>query len=581
MNNLLSQSPGFIKGIPAAPGLASGRTIIWSTYELHIPRDIGQDPVRENQRLKAAKEKSLTELTLLEEKVARTTKGGESDVFKAHRMFMDDVALMKKVDVSLQKGLNAEAGWMDAIESFANQLEALTDPSLSARAIDVRDVGRRVLCHLLGLPVNDFQLSNPAVIIADDLSPSQTAGLDKKYVLAFCTAKGGPTSHTAILAKALGLPAVVGLGQQALSIKPGAMVLVDGTHGHIVVDPDDQILTNFQNLTNRSKLKQLEALEVAAHPAVTLDGVRVEVVANIGGLEDVEVALKNGAEGVGLFRTEFLYLGRHQLPIEAEQVRVYRQIINRMGNLPIVVRTLDIGGDKAVPYIGFQEEANPFLGWRAIRMNEGRPDVFLSQVRALLQAGVDKDLRIMIPMVSNIEEIELARHLMAKAVTELRDDGLPYAKNVQFGIMVEIPSTALIAERLAPGLDFFSIGTNDLTQYTLAVDRTNERVAHLASPFHPAVLQLIQMTIQAAHKYHKWVGVCGELAGEVIAVPLLLGLGLDEFSVAPGLIPSIKRAIRKCTHLDCKIIAEKALALSSITEVTTMLNSEAERLDLF
>jgi phosphoenolpyruvate-protein phosphotransferase len=468
---------------------------------------------------------------------------------------------------------------MDAVESFATQLEALTDPTLRARAIDIRDVGRRVLCHLLGLPVNDFQLSNPAVIIADDLSPSQTASLDKKYVLAFCTAKGGPTSHTAILAKGLGLPAVVGLGQQVLSITPGAIVLVDGTHGHIVVDPDDLTLTTFQKLSDRSNLKQLEDLEVAAHPAVTLDGVRVEVVANIGGLEDVEAALKNGAEGVGLFRTEFLYLGRHQLPTEEEQVQVYRQIFNLMGTLPIVVRTLDIGGDKAVPYIGFQEEANPFLGWRAIRMNEGRPDVFQSQVRALLQAGVESDLRIMIPMVSNIEEIELARNLMAKAATELQNDGLPCAKNVQFGIMVEIPSTALIAERLAPGLDFFSIGTNDLTQYALAVDRTNERVAHLGSPFHPAVLQLIQMTIQAAHKHHKWAGVCGELAGEVIAVPLLLGFGLDEFSVAPALIPSIKRAIRKCVYEDCKIIAERALALSSITAVTDMLNKEAKRLE--
>jgi len=581
MNAIHLPSSKLIKGIPAAPGLALGHARIWSFQDLTFPHSTGHDPAQERQRLRDAKTKALIELSTLEKNIALTVKPGEINLFKAHRMFVDDVALMQHVESSLLSGLNSEACWMNAIDAFAIQLEALSNPTLKSRAADIRDVGRRVLCHLLGIPVDDFLLDSPVVIIASDLSPSQTVSLEKGKVLGFCIEKGGPTSHTAILAKALGLPAVVGLGPEVLSIEPGSIVWVDGTRGHIIINPDDQALIVFRDLTTRSNLRKLEAVEIAAQPAVTLDGVGVDVFANIGGLEDAEAALVNGAEGVGLFRTEFLYLDRQQLPPEAEQVQIYRKIFDRMESRPIVVRTLDIGGDKAVPYIGFQEEANPFLGWRAIRMNEGRPDVFQSQVRALLQAGVGTNLRIMIPMVSNIEEIQLAKQLIANARVELQNEGLPFAQKVQFGIMVEIPSIALIADRVAPSIDFFSIGTNDLTQYTLAADRTNARVAHLASPFHPAVLGLIQMTIRAAHAHKKWVGLCGELAGEVMAVPLLLGLGLDEFSLAPSLVPSIKRAIRKCVQTDCKIIAERALACSSISEVTGMLIAEAERLDLF
>ena len=581
MNAIHLPSSKLIKGIPAAPGLALGHARIWSFQDLTFPHSTGHDPAQERQRLRDAKTKALIELSTLEKNIALTVKPGEINLFKAHRMFVDDVALMQHVESSLLSGLNSEACWMNAIDAFAIQLEALSNPTLKSRAADIRDVGRRVLCHLLGIPVDDFLLDSPVVIIASDLSPSQTVSLEKGKVLGFCIEKGGPTSHTAILAKALGLPAVVGLGPEVLSIEPGSIVWVDGTRGHIIINPDDQALIVFRDLTTRSNLRKLEAVEIAAQPAVTLDGVGVDVFANIGGLEDAEAALVNGAEGVGLFRTEFLYLDRQQLPPEAEQVQIYRKIFDRMESRPIVVRTLDIGGDKAVPYIGFQEEANPFLGWRAIRMNEGRPDVFQSQVRALLQAGVGTNLRIMIPMVSNIEEIQLAKQLIANARVELQNEGLLFAQKVQFGIMVEIPSIALIADRVAPSIDFFSIGTNDLTQYTLAADRTNARVAHLASPFHPAVLGLIQMTIRAAHAHKKWVGLCGELAGEVMAVPLLLGLGLDEFSLAPSLVPSIKRAIRKCVQTDCKIIAERALACSSISEVTGMLIAEAERLDLF
>lgn len=574
-----SQMGQFI-GIPAAYGLASGPGVIWNTNEFAYPRTYANDPAVERQRLLDARDKAKEEISSLETKISINIETGETNIFKAHRMFVDDVALLKKVEQLLLTGLNAEACWMDAIESFALLLDGLPDPTLKARAADIRDVGRRVLSHLLGIPVLEIRLASPAVIIASDLTPSQTANLDKNQVLAFCLEKGGPTSHTAILAKAFGIPAVVGLGPTILSITPGSFLLVDGDQGRITINPDEPTRIAFQALSTKSKINQIEAQEKADQPAVTLDRVKVEVVANIGGLEDAQAATKLGAEGVGLFRTEFLYLNRQQLPDETEQVKVYRQVFEAIGKKPIVVRTLDIGGDKAVPYIGFPEEANPFLGWRAIRMNDSRSDVFLGQVRALLQAGYDKDLRIMVPMVSNIEEITNARKLIDEAGMQLQKEGLPRAQNVQFGIMVEIPSTAIIADRLALSLDFFSIGTNDLTQYTLAADRTNTRVAHLASPFHPAVIRLIQMTIQAAHTHQKWVGLCGEMAGDIMAVPLLLGLGLDEFSMSPSLIPAIKRAIRKCEQTECRKLAERILTLTSTSEVISVLKAEVERLHL-
>jgi phosphoenolpyruvate-protein phosphotransferase len=569
-----------LKGIPAAPGFAQGRAVFWAKEDLSVPRYTAPDPAAEQTRLNEARAKALEEVEVIQQKAALETHAGEADVFTAHQMFLDDVALLKKVQSSLEGGQNAEAAWMDAIESFANQLAAIPDPTLSARAADIRDVGRRVLGHLLGKSTGELQLDGPSVIVAADLSPSQTVGLDKEKVLAFCTAEGGPTSHTAILAKALGLPAVVALGEQLLSVTSGSVLLVDGNQGEVVVNPDEQRLAAFRMVSSRSNLRKEQALTAAALPAVTQDKRVVEIVANIGGLADAQAAMRFGAEGVGLFRTEFLYLERKDLPSEAEQIQVYRQVFDALGNRPVVVRTLDIGGDKAVSYIGFPEEANPFLGWRAIRMNEGRPDIFQSQVRALLRAAVGVDLRIMVPMVSSIEEVVQTRRMLDEVHRSLIDKGIPCADRVQFGIMVEIPSAALIADRLAPLIDFFSIGTNDLTQYTLAVDRTNSRVAHLASPFHPAVLRLIQMTVQAAHHYGKWVGVCGEFAGEVLAAPVLLGLEVDEFSMAPALIPTVKDAIRKCTQAECKTLAEQAVALSSTTEVIELLGAQAARLNL-
>ncbi len=567
-----------LKGVPAAPGLASGSAVIWTEESYTAPRYAIDDRAGERQRLDAARSAAREELRAIQEKVNQETKSGEAEVFSAHRMFLDDPALLQKIYRAIEtNALNAEASWMDAIEAFASQLEQIPDPSLSARAADIRDVGLRVLRHLMGRPTSGLHLEAPAVILAKDLTPSQTASLEKDKVLAFCTAEGGPTSHTAILAKALGLPAVVALGADLLTIPAGSLVLVDGNRGDVVVQPDEKRWADFQIVHGEDDRRKQKAAAAAFQPAVTLDGVRVEVVANIGGWEDAKSALAFGAEGVGLFRTEFLYLDRTSLPSEEEQVNAYRPVFEAFGSQPIVVRTLDIGGDKAVSYLGMPQEANPFLGWRAFRMADGKPEIFLSQLRALLRAGAGRDVRIMIPMISSYDEVLQAKDLLEQARRSLDRDGMPYADRVQFGIMVEVPSAALLSNDLAPHLDFFSIGTNDLTQYTLAVDRTNSRVSHLASPFHPAVLRLIQLTIQSAHAHSCWVGMCGELAGEVKAVPLLLGLGLNEFSMAPALIPAVKAAIRKCSQKECQEVARQALSLSTPAAVIDLLTEAANR----
>jgi len=376
-----------------------------------------------------------------------------------------------------------------------------------------------------------------------------------------------PTSHTAILAKAFGLPAVVGLGEDLLDIPAGTYIMVDGDAGEVTIAPDEAQISSFSQRQNEADRTRRVALKAAFEPAVTKDGVHVEIVANIGGVEDAQFANENGAEGVGLFRTEFLYLDRRALPTEDEQVTAYREIFSHFDEQPVVVRTLDIGGDKEIPYLNFPKELNPFLGWRGIRMLDGRDDIFRVQIRSLLQAGVGVDLRIMVPMVALKEEILAVRGIMDEERTKLQKEGKPVAERVQFGIMVEVPSVAIVSDRIAELIDFFSIGTNDLTQYTLAVDRTNSQVARLASAFHPAVLHLIQRTIQSAHAVGKWVGLCGEFAGEPLAIAILLGLGLDEFSMAPASIPVIKQLIRQLSSSDCQSMADKALTLSTAGEV--------------
>ena len=556
-------------GIPAAPGLAHGKTYLLKKENLEIPVYAISDTTTEIGRLLESVEKAQTEIAAIKEEVSSHATGNEAEIFEAHWMILEDAALLDKAKEAIEQGINAEKAWMDAIEYFAQMMESIPDETMASRAVDIRDVGHRVLGHLMGTGSSNTEIKDPVVICGDDLTPSDTAGFDKELVLAFCTAKGGPTSHTAILAKAFGLPAVVGLGDDFLSIPPETMVLVDGHTGELVVNPDQTSLDDFIIRENKEKSDQKTAQAAAQAPGMNADGERVEIVANIGGVEDAPLGIENGAEGVGLFRTEFLYLDRKSLPTESEQIEAYQQVFHYYKGMPFVVRTLDIGGDKIIPYLDLPEELNPFLGWRGVRMLDGLVDLFLTQFRALLQAGAvdDIDLRIMVPMVSGLAEVKVVKAVIEKAKEELVAEGKVFVNQIQFGIMVEVPSAALLADRLAPEVDFFSIGTNDLTQYTLAVDRTNSKVAHLAHSLNPAVLRLIQFTIEQAHKDGKWVGLCGELAGDPLAAPILHGLGLDEFSMSPARIPIIKQVMRHLHRDACRKLAEEVLECADADEV--------------
>jgi phosphotransferase system enzyme I (PtsI) len=425
--------------------------------------------------------------------------------------------------------------------------------------------------------VNGLNLKELSVVLADDLTPSETAVMDKSKVAAFCTAQGGPTSHTAILAKALGIPAVVGLGNEILEEQDGTFTLVNGNTSEVITNPDEVTLEDFHTKRKAARTRFGEELLDAKNPAVTKDGHQVEIVANIGGVEDAQKALENGAEGVGLFRTEFLFLNRNVPPDEETQFQAYRQSLEAMGDRPVIIRTLDAGGDKEIPYLDHGTEANPFLGWRAIRMCLDMPEMFNLQLRALLRAGVGHCLRIMFPMIATIEEVRNARRMLAEASRQLHEEGIPAADPFKVGIMIEIPAAVVMADQLAPQVDFFSIGTNDLTQYSMAAERTNERVAHLSDACHPAILRQIKRVIEVSHTAGIWTGVCGELAGDPDAVPVLLGLGLDEFSMSSFSIPHAKAIIRAWTWSEAKTLAEEALEKYTANEVRMLVREAMEK----
>jgi phosphoenolpyruvate-protein phosphotransferase len=575
-STLLSMSQ-IIQGTPASPGIAIGPAWVYRPVRLEIERRPAASPADEWQRLQTALHRSLSQLAALQQRAAAQVGAEEAAIFEAHRLMLQDPELLDQLEAAVAgQGVNAEAAVQDALEGYAALLAALPGEYQRARAGDVRDVARRVLAALRGVNLEDAaRPSLPSIILADDLTPSDTVRFERGVILAFCTRRGGPTAHTAILARALGVPAVVSAPLDLDQITPGEVLIVDGSNGTLTRGADAAALAAARARQAGDAATWQAQLAGARHPVVTLDGARMEVAANIGSLEDALDAVRFGADGVGLLRTEFLYLGRDSLPGEDEQAQTYRAIFAALGARPVVVRTLDIGGDKSVPYLGIRAEANPFLGWRAIRMLDERPDVLLSQLRALLRAGAGVDLRIMLPLVSRMEEVRQARALLEQARAELDERGEDYAQAVQFGMMVEVPSAALLAGHFAQEVDFFSIGSNDLAQYTLAVDRTNERVAALASPLHPGVLQLMDTTIRAAHRRGRWVGLCGELAADPLAAPLLLGLGLDELSMAPRAVPHIKQVLRGVDRERCRALAGQALAASTTAEVERLLRAFA------
>jgi len=557
---------GQIAGIPASAGIAIGQAWQYKKPELVIESRTTVHVDDERTRLAEAISIAKTQLSGLNQQMLDTGANHEAAIFDVHNELLSDQDLLDSIDARIQTGQSAGKALQHVIDEKAASLARLSDPVLSGRAADLHDVGYRVLRIMIGEEDEVLELpEDPVIIFARDLSPSDTVSLDADRVLGFCTSEGGPTSHTAIIARALGIPAVVGAGEQVLGISSGTEIILDGQRGVISVKPDEEDIVAARESRLAEQSRQESMLAAAAELAVTCDGHRVEVVANIGGPADAEKAVQMGAEGVGLLRTEFLFLERTAPPTEEEQSEIYRSILDAMGNRPVVVRTLDVGGDKPIPYIHIPAENNPFLGIRGIRLGLENPAILREQLQALMKAAGQSNLHIMFPMISDLDELVRAKKMVAEIQESL--DISP----VKVGIMIEVPSAALLADVFAESVDFFSIGTNDLTQYTLATDRMHGTLSKNLDGLHPAVLRLIAQTVAGAHQYGKWVGVCGELGSDPEAVPLLVGLGVDELSVSVPAIPEVKAIVRELDYEQARALAEKALHCKTAAEVRALV----------
>ena len=556
-----------IKGVAASPGIVIGPVFQFVRSELTV-EDTFSSTAEEQARLQEAIATAQEQLTTLREQMLSDDMGDEAAIFDVHLEILEDPELVDGVVAKIEDGQGAARAWRTNIDERSAVMAQLDDPILSARSADILDVGARVLRVMLGVEEEGIRLpDHPVIIVADDLAPSETASLDKDKVLGFCTAAGGPTAHTAIIARALSLPAVVSAGETVLDLANGTTLILNGETGVVTVDPAPELIAQAEKMRQQRQAQRAAALEAAAEPATTQDGHRVEVVGNVGGVVDAEKAMQVGTEGIGLLRTEFLFLGREEAPTEDEQFHIYRDIVQTMQGLPVIVRTLDIGGDKPVPYIDVPTEANPFLGERGIRLCLNRPEIFRQQISAILRAASFGPIRIMFPMVADISEWRQARAL----VMEMQD--YLQAPRVELGIMIEVPSAALMADAFAPEVDFFSIGTNDLTQYTLAMDRMHPLLATKADGLHPAVLRLIAKTVDAAHQAGKWVGVCGELGSDPQAAPILVGLGVDELSVNTAAIPLVKAQVRSLNYEESKSLGQQALQCATAAEVRALASS--------
>jgi phosphotransferase system enzyme I (PtsI) len=556
-----------LKGIPASPGLSLGRVVrVQKVGPSACGRSITPDEVaREVARWDEASDAAVRQMEKLQKDMADKLSESEAGIFGAQAMMLSDPTLAEEIHrIITDELVSAEQATLEACEEHARALESLDDPYLSARAQDMRDIGLTLVKHLQGpedAALRDQITFEDAVLFADDLMPSETASLDPTKVSAIVLEKGGSTSHTAILARSFGIPAVVGVGQVLDSVQTGDLAIVDGDQGVVTVNPSDQEIPEFRVRAAAAEERRRQMEMLRDLPAVTKDGRRIEVAANIGSVEEARLARNFGAQGVGLFRTEFLFLDRDSMPTEEKQYEVYSKVLSDLKPHPVIIRTLDAGGDKEIPYLHMPHEDNPFLGLRAIRLCLKETAIFRTQLRALLRASVHGRLRIMFPMVACLQELRAAKREMKAVRKELEDEGIRVAENISVGIMVETPSAALEAGQLAKECDFFSIGTNDLTQYTMAADRGNASVGYLNDPFHPAVLRLIGHTIDKGHQQGIWVGMCGEMAGNPLAIPLLVAMGIDELSMAPAAIPRAKEIVRSLdsTRLDALSLSVKQM----------------------
>lgn len=531
-------------GIPASRGYAIGQAYIKKHEELKITDEKVEDVLLEKDRLKKASEASKVQLEKIRKKALDSMGEEKAMVFDAHMMFFDDPEFMGAIEAEIENGgKNALKATDDVSKSFVAIFEAMEDEYMRERAADIKDVSKRLMNNLAGIE-DSFNIEDTnTIVIANDLTPSDTAQLDRSKVIAFLTNIGGRTSHSAIMARTLEIPAVVGLKDITDVVKNGDILIVDGIEGTVIIDPDHDTVTKYVALQEAYNQEKEELKKLIDVKAVTKSGKRIEVAGNIGKPEDVHKVLENGADGIGLFRTEFLYMDRDEMPTEEEQFESYKYVLERMEGKPVVIRTLDIGGDKQLPYLAMPNEMNPFLGYRAIRLCLDRTDLFKVQLRALLRASVFGNLKVMFPMVSSLNEFTKSKKLVEECTLELKNEGKEVSETIEWGIMVEIPSAAIMADELAKHVDFFSIGTNDLIQYTLAADRMSEKVSYLYDPMHPAVLRLIKMTIDGAHSQGKWCGMCGEMAGDETAIPTLIAYGLDEFSMSASSVLRAKQVI--------------------------------------
>ena len=533
------------KGISASKGYAIGKVVLQQSEKIIITEKSISDAKAEKARLQSAINSSREQLILIKSKAEIEMGADKAAVFESHIMLLDDPEFIGSVENDIKSNLiNAEKALDNTTKSFLAIFEEIEDEYLRERASDIKDVSHRILCNLVGRKPEEFSLTiNNAVIVSHDLTPSDTAQLDKSKTIAFLTDIGGKTSHTAIMARTLEIPAVVGLKDISTTVKNGDTVIVDGVEGIVIINPDDKTIKEYTAKKAAFEKEKEELKKFTKVITVSKKGKRIEVAGNIGKAEDVLKVIENGGEGVGLFRTEFLYMDRESMPTEDEQFKAYKFVAEKLEGKPLVIRTLDIGGDKKLSYLPLPEEMNPFLGYRAIRLCLDRTDIFKVQLRALLRASVFGNLKIMFPMISSVEEFLQAKKIMKECNNELTKEGIAFNDHIDTGIMVEIPAAAIIAEEFAKHVDFFSIGTNDLIQYTLAADRMNEKVSYLYNPLHPAVLKLIKMTIDAAHAKGKWCGMCGEMAGDETAVKILVEYGLDEFSMSASSILKAKKLI--------------------------------------
>lgn len=560
-----------LTGIGAAPGVAIGPAVVHTLEVPPLPAETTASPTEEHARLETALQAMAARLENLGRLAAASADAEAAEIFEAHAMFLEDDefagAARRRLDA---RGTPAERAVAKTVEELAAEFEELGDEYFAQRAMDIRDIGAQLIRILLGMEVGGLEaIDRPSIVVAEDLTPSETVTIPPGMALGFCTVLGSPTSHTAILARSMGIPAVVGVG--SAEIESGVTLAIDGGAGKVWVDPDEETTSRIRSIM-QDQARLREAAQAKADQAATsLDGVTVEVGANVGGGADAVRAVAAGAEGVGLFRTEFLFIDRGEAPSEDEQADAYREVFAAMGARPVVVRTLDVGGDKDVPGIELGTELNPFLGKRGLRLTLAEPALFRTQLRAVLRAAAGANLKLMFPMVTSVGEILSARQAVRDASESLAADGLEAAADFEIGIMIEVPAAAVTADVLARHVDFFSIGTNDLTQYTLAADRTNSAVAPMADAFHPAVLRLIDMVIRAGHDAGKWVGMCGELAGDPLAAPVLLGLGLDEWSMNPPAIPLVKERIRSLSAEECRPVAQACLQADSPQTVREIL----------